>query len=158
MGDVFMAATRLTDIPRPEFPSGMSVRAYRPGDAATWTRIHEDTGFYGTLPAGLHEREFGRDDTALAERQLFVVDAEGHDIATATAWFNDPAHGLPGGRLHWVAVVPAAQRMGVASALVGAVAARFEALGETAAYLTTDSHNTRAIALYGFLGFRSVRQ
>jgi ribosomal protein S18 acetylase RimI-like enzyme len=48
--------------------------------------------------------------------------------------------------------------MGVASALVGAVAARFEALGETAAYLTTDSHNTRAVALYGFLGFRSVRQ
>ena len=157
MGDVFMAAMRLADIPRPELPSGMRVRAYRPGDAATWTRIHEDTGFYGTLPPGLHEREFGHDDTALAERQLFVVNAEGDDIATATAWLNDPAHGLPGGRLHWVAVVPTAQRMGVASALVGAVAARFEALGETAAYLTTDSHNTRAIALYGRLGFRLVR-
>jgi len=157
MGDVFMAATRLADIPRLEFPSGMHVRAYRPGDAATWTRIHVDTGFYGTLPPGLHEREFGCDDAALAERQLFVVDAEGHDIATATAWINDPAHGLPGGRLHWVAVVPVAQRMGVASALVGAVAARFEALGETAAYLTTDAHNTRAIALYGRMGFRLVR-
>lgn len=157
MGDVFMTATRLADIPRLEFPSGMHVRAYSPGDAATWTRIHEDTGFYDTLPLGLHEREFGRDDSALAERQLFVVDAEGHDVATATAWFNDPAHGLPGGRLHWVAVAPVAQRMGIASALVGAVAARFEALGETAAYLTTDAHNKRAIALYGRLGFRLVR-
>lgn len=157
MGDVFMAAGRLTDIPRLEFPLGMYVRAYRAGDGATWTRIHEDTGFYGTLSTGLHEREFGCNDAALAERQLFVVDAEGHDIATATAWLNDPAHGLPGGRLHWVAVIPTAQRMGVASALVGAVAARFEALGETAAYLTTDSHNARAIALYGRLGFRLVR-
>ncbi len=156
MGDVFMAATRLTDIPRLEFPSGMHVRSYRPGDAATWTRIHEETAFYGVLPVGLHEREFGTDEAALAERQLFVVDSEGRDIATATAWFNDPEHGLPGGRLHWVAVVPDAQRMGVALALVGAVAARFEALGETAAYLTTDGHNARAIALYGRLGFRLV--
>ena len=156
MGDIFMAATRLADIARPEFPAGFHLRAYRPGDAATWTRIHEETGFYGVLPAGLHEREFGTDEAALAERQLFVVDAEGRDVATATAWINDPTHGLPGGRLHWVAVVPAAQRLGVASALVGAVAARFEALGETAAYLTTDGHNTRAIALYGRLGFRLV--
>ncbi len=45
----------------------------------------------------------------------------------------------------------------VSALLVGAVAARFEALGETAAYLTTGAENTRAIALYTGLGFRRVR-
>ncbi len=100
--------------------------------------------------------QFGTDDHALAARQLFVVDENRIDVATATAWFNDPAHGVPGGRIHWVAVVPAVQRQGIASALLGILCDRFEALGETTAYLTTDSHNTRAIALYQSMGFQIV--
>lgn len=156
MGDVIMKVDSLAVVPRRAFPPGFRVRDYVPGDAATWTRIHEETGFYDPLPAGLHAWEFGGDDDALAARQLFVVDEQGVDVATATAWLNDPAQGQVGGRIHWVAVVPSVQRRGVASALLGAICERFAMLGETAAYLTTDGHNVRAIALYEHLGFRRV--
>ena len=154
MGDVIMVVERLDEVPRRPLPQGFSVRAYQPGDQDTWTRIHADTHFYDPLPPALHARQFGDDEEALAARQLFVVDSQGYAVATATAWFNDPAHGVPGGRIHWVAVVPSAQRRGLASALLGAVCDQFAALGESAAYLTTDSGNSRAIALYASLGFR----
>ena len=157
MGDVIMVVDALADVPRRPLPAGFSYRDYRTGDGAVWTRIHEETGAYAPLPPGLHAREFGPDGAALAARQLFVADASGREVATATAWYRDPAHGVPGGRIHWVAVTPSVQRRGIASALLGLVCDRFAALGETAAYLTTDSHNSRAIALYESLGFRVVR-
>lgn len=157
MGDVIMVVDSLDVVPRRPLPAGYAFRDYRDGDRAVWTRIHEETGAYDPLPPGLHAREFGEDPVALAARQLFVADASGCEVATATAWFCDPAHGVPGGRVHWVAVVPSAQRLGIASALLGAVCERFAALGEAAAYLTTDAHNTRAIRLYESLGFRRIR-
>lgn len=156
MGDVLMTVDRLEAVIRRPLPEGFTLRRYRPGDRETWTRIHVETGFYDPLPPGLHEREFGADDEALRARQLFVSDVYGVDVATATAWFNDPAQGVPGGRIHWVAVVPAVQGRGIASALVGILCDRFAELGEETAYLTTDGHNTRAIALYKTLGFRPV--
>lgn len=156
MGDVILAVKRLEDVPRQPLPDGFSIRGYQPGDRATWTRIHADTHFYDPLSPDLHVREFGGDEDALAERQLFVVDETGAAVATATAWFNDTAHGVPGGRIHWVAVVPAVQRRGIARALLGAVCDRFAALGDQAAYLTTDSGNTRAITLYESIGFRRI--
>lgn len=151
-----MAVEHLDRVPRPPLPAGFAIRSYQAGDRETWTWIHHDTGYYDPMPPGLHEREFGNDETLLAARQLFVVDEHGEAVATATAWFNDPAHGVPGGRVHWVAVVPAAQGRGIASALLGAVCDRFAELGEESAYLTTDATNTRARTLYEYLGFRLI--
>jgi len=156
MGDVIMKVNALAEVPRHPLPHGFLVRYYTPGDADTWTKIHNETGSYGPVAPTLFTDQFGADDEALAARQCFIVDDQGNAVATATAWFNDPAHGVPGGRIHWVAVVPAVQRRGIASALLGILCDRFEALGETTAYLTTDSHNTRAIALYQRLGFQIV--
>lgn len=152
-----MVAPRLDQIRRVPLPEGYCVCRYQAGDDVTWLRIHRATGYYGDIDPSLHRHEFGTDETLLSGRQLFLMDGRGWAVATATAWLNDPAQGVPGGRLHWVAVVPAFQRRGLASALVGAVADRFEALGETAAYLTTDAQNHNAVALYSALGFQRLR-
>lgn len=154
MPDVIMVVERIEAVPRRELPAGFSYRTYREGDRETWTRIHAATHFYDPLPQALHARQFGDDEDALAARQIFVVNGDGQAVATATAWFNDPAHGVLGGRVHWVAVVPSVQRRGIASALLGRVCDRIVELGDTAAYLTTDAGNSRAIALYQGLGFR----
>jgi len=151
-----MVAERLDAVARPPLPDGFSIRRYQPGDRETWTRIHAETGAYDPLPPDLFEQQFGTDEVALGSRQLFAIDPSGRAVGTATAWMGDPAHGFPGGRLHWVAVIPAFQRRGIASALVGAVCTRFEELGEHAAYLTTGAENERAIALYTKLGFRRI--
>ena len=152
-----MAVDNLADVKRYPLPEGYRIRRYQPGDDETWLRIHDETGFYDPFPPGFHATAFGGDEEALAERQLFIVDeATGEDVATATAWFNDPIHRVPGGRIHWVAVVPKVQGKGLAKALLTALCEQFEALGETTVYLTTDSENGKAIALYEGLGFRVV--
>ena len=88
------------------------------------------------------------------KRQFYVVDSDGRAIATATAWLPQPEFAPERGRLHWVAVRPSHQRLGVASALVSTVCRTFAALGHTGAYLTTGAESIPAIRLYLSLGFR----
>lgn len=158
--------------PRPEPieetppPPGYHLRPYGPGDEATWVAIHREAEqHHDEVSAALFRREFGADEALLAARQLYLCDARGEALGTATAWVNDcadyagsgagPGSGDDGwGRIHWVAVVPRAQGRGLGRALVAALCRRFRALGHRRVYLTTETVRLPAIAMYRAFGFR----
>jgi GNAT superfamily N-acetyltransferase len=134
-------------------PAGFTLRFYRPGDAATWTRIHEETERHREVTPELFGRVFGGGEAQLPLRQLFLCDEAGREIGTGTAWFNDDYYGLPWGRVHWVAVAPQYQGRGLGRVLTAAVCQRLRELGHARAYLKTESVRLAAIALYLDFGF-----
>lgn len=136
-------------------PAGYWLRPYRPGDSATWARVHREAEPYHDVDEALFQREFGHDDALLAQRQLYLCAAAegGEAVGTATAWV--PQAGRPGrlGRVHWVAITPRHQGRGLMLPLVAALCRRFLELGHGGAYLTTESLRLRAIRGYLRLGF-----
>lgn len=151
--EVRMIRENLEGLPRFALPDGYSLRFYRPGDEAEWTRIHEDADHHNVITPQL----FGA-SSATAKRNCrsgsgLCDDANGRVIGTATAWFNDNYHGLPWGRVHLVAIAEAYQGRGLGRALTSAVCQRFVELGHVRKYLTTEGVRIPAIKLYASFGF-----
>ena len=143
----------LADVPQFPLPAPYTVRWYRPGDAATWRRVQIASDRYGEFPPEKFEREFGRDEAALGQRQCYLCDGEGHGIGTMTAWLNADYHGRPCGRVHWVAIVPEMQGRGLSTPLMAITCNRLRELGHARAYLTTATVRVPALNLYLKFGF-----
>jgi GNAT superfamily N-acetyltransferase len=151
--EVMMSVGDLRTVPQRALPPGFTLRHYEPGDEKTWLAIHEATGVYDPIPSDLFDREFGGAPEQLPERQLFVISDDGTAVATSTAWFDPESPAPSPGRVHWVAVVPGAQRLGLGSALVCETCQRLAKLGHAGAYLTTGAENLPAIRVYLRMGF-----
>ena len=150
---VAMIRERLAGIPQFPLPPPYSARWHRPGDEAAWLRIHRAADALNTFPEGKFREQFGDDHGPLARRQLYLSDALGREIGTATAWRNDRYRGRPFGRLHWVAIVPEEQGRGLAKPLLTLACNRLLELGHESAYLTTNTARTAAVNLYLKFGF-----
>jgi GNAT superfamily N-acetyltransferase len=138
--------------PQWELPAGFTLRFYEPGDAAHWVEIHRKADMINRITADSYRREFGEDESLLAQRQLFLLDADGGPIGTATAWLGkDVEQGW--GRIHWVAIIPEYQGRGLGKPLMTAVANRLVELGHEKAYLMTSKARPKAIQLYLQCGF-----
>ncbi|MFP4055364.1 MAG: GNAT family N-acetyltransferase [Candidatus Brocadiia bacterium] len=151
-----MIREHLGGIPPAPLPAPFAIRPYRPGDAATWLRLHRAADRYSRLTPRTFEEQFGTDEGLLARRQLYLADGHGEAIGTATAWFDDDYHGQPWGRIHWVAIVPDFQGRGLATPLLAAACRRLAELGHRRAYLDTATVRTAAVNLYLKFGFRPV--
>jgi GNAT superfamily N-acetyltransferase len=150
---VHMVRESLDDLPEFALPAPYSIRWYRPGDKENWLAIQlEAEKFFRVWPA-LYEREFGRDDEVLARRQAYLCDGQGRPIGTATAWYKPDYEGQAYGQIHWVAIVPAHQRRGLAKPLLSAVCHRMRDLGHERAYLATSTGRIEAVGLYLKFGF-----
>ena len=150
---IHMIRSNLDDIPQHELPSPYSIRPYRPGDEEAWLQIHLEADKYSKITRALFRGEFGADAAQLQERQLYLCDAAGNEIGTTTAWFDDDYHGLPYGRIHWVAIVPSMQGRGLAKPMLAAACNRLLELGHERACLGTHTVRVPAIVLYLTFGF-----
>jgi GNAT superfamily N-acetyltransferase len=150
---VHMMREHMDDIPAWPVPAGIGLRWYRKGDETAWAAIHRQSGGYPDFDEQEFVRSFGDDADDLARRMCFLVDAGGHDIATATAWYGDDDPGRDWGRIHWVAMVKDMQGKGLAKPLLSAVLRRLRDLGHRRAYLVTQSFRVPAISLYLSCGF-----
>ncbi len=159
MPEIFMVRDTLNDIPSFAMPQPYSLRWYQPGDQQRWTDIHLQADKLNDITPELFRREFGYDETALAYRQLYVVDENGTPVGTTSAWFDElmvhPEY-AGYGRVHWVAVHPDHQGKGLSRLLLQAVLERLRELGYTKAYLDTDTDRLVAVHLYERFGFRQV--
>jgi len=92
---VSMVRESLEGVPDFPLPAACAIRGYRPGDERTWTEIQLAAERHLEITPGLFRSEFGADEGLLADRQLFLTDAAGRAIGTATAWFDAAYRGRP---------------------------------------------------------------
>jgi GNAT superfamily N-acetyltransferase len=150
---VSMIRDNLEDILKFDLPVGYKFLWYRKGDEKHWTRIQKASDNLNNITDDLFYEEFGDNYQLLNQRQCFTFH-KGQVVGTATAWFNENYKGKPYGRLHWVAIIPSKQGLGLSKPLMTVVCERLRMLGHNRAYLTTDSARIPAINLYLKFGFR----
>ena len=150
---VTMIRPHLEGLPVVSPPAGFTLRLYQPDDATAWVRIHQEAGHVHAVSPELHTREFAAGEVPLRQRQFFLCAADGREIGTATAWFDEDHHGESWGRLHWVAVSEAYQGRGLGRVLVSAACLRLRELGHPRVYLRTQPDRVKAIQLYLSFGF-----
>ena len=149
-----MVRPDLEGLPDFELPRSYSIRAWRPGDMETWTRLQRAAEKQIEITDGLFREQFGGDDAAIAARQLFLCDAGGRAVGTGTAWFDEERFGERWGQVHWMAVVPGQQGRGLGRTLLAAVCRRLREAGHRRAFLITSTGRLPAIRLYLRFGFR----
>jgi GNAT superfamily N-acetyltransferase len=150
---IAMVHEDLQKAPIHDLPSGFALRWYRPGDEIAWVRIQNAATPQNPVTAAVFAREFGPGQSALPDRQCYLLGPDGTAIGTATAWHDGDHHGRPFGLVHWVAVTRTMQGRGLAKPLLGAVCRRLRELGDGRAYLTTSTSRLPAIRLYLKFGF-----
>lgn len=150
---VWMHHPDLGRAPRVPLPEGYRVRPYAAGDVATWVRVQQAAERFVPVTAETFARFMPGDEAHLARRVLFLVDPDGVDIGTITAWNDDGLTGRDSGLLHWVAIVPAAQGRGLAKPMLSRALAVLQAHGYGEAYLETGSARVPALNLYLGFGF-----
>jgi GNAT superfamily N-acetyltransferase len=150
---VHMIYEPIGDFPMFALPMGYSFRAYRPGDEATWTAIQRAAERLFEIEETLFRREYGYDEDVLAQRMAFVVAPNGEDVATITAWWKDEWQGRgPWGQIHWVAVHPDHQRLGLSKPMMTWAMERLAA-HYPRAMLGTSTARTWALKVYLDFGF-----
>ena len=151
--DVWMIHRDLARAPRYTLPAGYRMRGYRDGDVATWVRIQQAAETFFVPTAQTFADSMPGDTDYLAARVLFLVDPAGEDIGTITAWNDAEFDGQDMGRIHWVAMVPAAQGRSLAKPMLSAALDALRARGYNAAWLWTGTGRIAALNLYLSFGF-----
>jgi GNAT superfamily N-acetyltransferase len=148
-----MVRESLDRIPHYPVPSGYSVRWYEPNDGDLWVSIWSAAEKHLVINAELFENEFGDYRSILGERQFFLLDPAGKAIATSTAWFAGDGYAEGVGRIHWIAVAPGLQGLGLSKPMMTITCQRLQELGYKAACLGTTTSRLAAINLYCEFGF-----
>ena len=79
---IYMVRPTLDDLPEAPLPAPFTLRDYRPGDEATWVRIHELADRYNAITPALYREQFGTDEGELCKRQLYLCADSGDAIGT----------------------------------------------------------------------------
>lgn len=151
--EVFMVHRNIAQAPRYEMPAGYAMRFYREGDVTTWVRVQLAAEKLFVPSAEDFTKSMPGDTTHLATRVMFLVDPAGEDIGTITAWDDSDLDGTPMGHIHWVAIVPAAQGLGLGKPMMSAALDAMRRRGDTAAWLETNTARVPALNLYLQFGF-----
>ena len=151
----------LDHLPSHPLPAGYRFTLYRPGDRESWLAIEQSAKEFATRERGLAlwAQYFGGHEGELPRRMVFVENAAGEKVATASAYF-DVIHGDPSGSgwLHWVAVRRDRQGRGLSKPLVAKALEVMARRGDTHAKVPTQTTSWVAVKVYLDLGFRPIPQ
>ncbi len=151
----------LDHLPSHPLPAGYRFTLYRPGDRESWLAIEQSAKEFATRERGLElwAQYFGSHEAELPRRMVFVENAAGEKVATASAYF-DVIHGDPSGSgwLHWVAVRRDCQGRGLSKPLIAHTLQRMRDLGYTHAKIPTQTTSWLAVKVYLDLGFLPIPQ
>jgi len=146
-----MDRDHMRGIPGFPLPAGYAIVPYRQGDEVAWTDIHREADRFNSFDGETFRRQFGTSPRLLRLRQCYLLAPDRHAVGTVSAWFDGAR-----GRIHWLAIRPAFQGLGLAKPLLETACQRLAALGHRRAYLTTATNRVEAIDLYARFGFRPV--
>jgi len=147
-----MIRPHLRDIPHVPFPDGFQIRTLRVEEGDLWTEIVRDAEPYLTIADDLFEREFGDDLPAVPQRCFLIVDERDAGVGTISAWYVRDYRGQAYGLVHWVAIRPAYQGIGLGKAGLSFALARMAEWHERA-MLSTHSKRLPALRMYLNFGF-----
>ncbi len=152
---VILKRTPGTPVPEADLPAGYTIVRYEPGDEVAWGEIESSVGEFDTPQSATEYfcANYVPYASEVSRRTLFIRNAAGLKVGTFTAWWN-----YTGERripfMHWVAVRPELQGLGLGKALIAAGVRRMiELEGDCTMYIPTQTWSHRAIRLYRWVGF-----
>jgi len=153
--DVLMCRKKCSPILDYSLPKEFKFSHFKSGDEKSWAKIETSVlEFNDELDALIYfQKEYLPFFSELERRCIFIENDKGDKIATATAWFaysgirRDPW-------LHWVAVHPRYQGLGLGKALISNILQLMKDIeGDRDFYLHTQTWSHVAIRLYLQMGF-----
>lgn len=156
-----VAMVRPADVPPVQhfsLPPGFDMRLYTPGDERHWARIETAAGEFEAEEVALRffADTFLPHADDLKERLVFITDRQGEPVADAMLWWAEDAVLGRVSRLHWVAVHPDFQGLGLGKLVCKAALSLEPTVGfQKDTWLTTQTWSWFAIGLYLSLGFRA---
>jgi GNAT superfamily N-acetyltransferase len=144
-----------TPVPEAPLREGFRFVPFQKGDEAAWADIETSVLEFDHAAAAeayFKKRFLGCFDE-VERRTFFIADAQGRKVATLTPWWN-----YTGVRrhpfMHWVAVKPECQGLGLGKAIIAEGLRRMIAIeGDCDMYLSTQTWSHKAIRLYLWAGF-----
>jgi len=145
----------LSLIPEPALPEGYSFCLFEKGMETDWARIETSVLEFENEDNAL--QYFNRDyipfEKELEKRCVFIKNNDDLPIATATAWFSDSSSGYQAS-LHWVAVHPNYQGLGLGKAIAQKASRLFiETDKDQDVLLHTQTWSHKAILIYLNMGY-----
>ena len=154
-----MDCSRVQDIIPPILPDGYSFRYFIQGDEAHWARIEASVLEFDSsvIARNYFEKAYLPYSNELHRRCLFVLNQDSVPIATANAWFADSELGHQAS-LHWVAVCPECQGLGIGKEVVKQALINFQNVEPNHdVWLHTQTWSHVAVKLYHSLGFSIMK-
>lgn len=151
----------LEGIPEPPLPDGYRFVFYQPGDREHWIAIERSAKELTSYEQGVRvwADYYAPWESCLDERMLFIENAQGEKVATATAYFDVQGHDAPSiGYLHWIAVRRDHQGRGLARPLIAHTLRRLREMGYTHTKIHTQTTTWLACKLYLDFAFRPTAE
>ena len=147
-----MLRPNLDNIATVPFAAGYGIRPMTTDDIGLWTDIQRDAEPFVKITDTLFHEQFGADMDAIQSRCFIVTDPTGRGVGTISAWYDNDFRGQRYGRIHWVAVRPACQGLGLSKAALS-YSLKQLAQWHDRCYLVTSTLRVPAIHLYLNFGF-----
>ena len=148
-------------IPKIELPEGYRFVFYQQGDRDAWIDIEKSAKEFNSYEQGLisWNKYYENRQEELPVRMVFIENASGEKVATATAFYDIYGRDKSGdGWLHWVAVRSEYQGRGLSKPLIAYVLNVMRELGYKHAKIPTQTNTWLACKIYLDFGFRPLPQ
>ena len=151
-------ADKAMSTPDASLPKGFSFRLFNgEEDIAHWCRIEASVKeFDSETEANKHfQKEFSSRMEDLKQRCVFILNEDGLPIATAMGWLSNAEIKS---RLHWVAVCPEYQGLGLGKSVTQkAINVCANLLPNQPMWLSTQTTSHRAVLMYHKFGFNMLK-
>ena len=153
--NIIMCRKSGVSVPQAILPEGYSFKNFSAGDEIHWAEIEASVGeFASTEEAEYYfKTEYLPFLKELERRSIFIETVKGEKIATFTIWWNYSGN-LRIPSVHWVAVIPEYQGLGLGKAVVlKGIEKALSIEGDRDIYLHTQTWSYKAIGIYMRAGF-----
>ncbi len=129
------------------------IRNYQSGDEKHWSQIECAIGDFGSEAEAEEYFTQHYKVSELYGRGFFAEDNNGNAVGTCIAWYDKKGESIVSS-LHWLAVLPEYQGMGIGRALVLSVMNYYKNNNLLPVYLHTQPWSYKAVKLYQSVGFQ----
>lgn len=157
--ELMLERNDLKGIPDYPLPDGYRFVFYHPGDRDAWIDIEYSAKEFLNYSHGMESwnRYYAGKDAELIHRMVFIENAAGEKIATATAFYDIYGKDKSGaGWLHWVAVRREYQGKGLSKPLISHVLRLMPQFGYSRAIIPTQTTTWLACKIYLDFGFSPI--